>query len=98
MAPPVLRETRTKRADETVSLTFDFGPMLVPPSTLTGTPTVDAAPGVSVIPGETIAEALVTIQVSGGTTGDDYSVVCVMSASNGDVHGLEVVLLIRDEN
>jgi hypothetical protein len=98
MAAPTLRETRTKRDDETVSITFDFAPMLVPTTTLTGTPTIVAETGLAVLGGGSVSDATVTVQVRGGTTGDDYALACVMSASNGDVHGLEVVILIRDEN
>ena len=98
MTAPVLRATRTKRADETVTLTFEFAAVLVPTTVLSGSPTFVVQTGLTQVGAGSVSGTQVSVQVSGGTTGEDYRVTCRMNASNADVHQLEVVVLIRDEN
>lgn len=98
VALPVLREGRTKRPAETCSYTFDFTLPLVTGSTLTGAATVTPATGLTVAGGPTVATPFVTVQLTGGVAGNDYPVTCRISATNGDLHELEAVILVRDEN
>jgi hypothetical protein len=98
MAAPTLRATGIKRAGEIVSQVFDFSAVLVPGATLTGTPTVTAQAGLTVIGAPALANPLVTVQFSGGVAGNDYTLRCQCAASNGDTPELEVVILVREEN
>jgi hypothetical protein len=99
MAAPTLRDTATKRASETVTIPFDFTLPAVSGTTIVGSASVVAKTGLTVVtPTPTPAGLVVAAQVSGGVTGKDYWVTCTVTMSNGDVHQLEVVVLVRDAN
>ena len=99
MAAPTLRETREKRAIEVVSVSFEFADVLVTGSTLTGSATVTAQIGLTVVvSAPSPVGSVVTTQISGGVAGEDYWLKCRCAASNGDTHELEVVILVRDDN
>jgi hypothetical protein len=98
MAPPTLRDTATKRAAETVTIAFDFT-LPAGTSTIVGSASVVAQTGLTVVtPSPTPVDLTVFARVSGGVTGKDYWVTCTVTMSNGDVHQLEVVMLVRDAN
>lgn len=99
MAPPVLRAVVTKRAAETVTVPFDFTGPAVAGTTIVGTATVTAQSGITVVtPAPTPAGYIVAAQFAGGLAGNDYWLKCQVTMSNGDLHELEAVLLLRDEN
>ena len=92
-----LLPVRVKQPDEIRTLTFDFTHKKVPGTTL-ASPLVIAESGLTVVGAPTLADPLVMGQVSGGTLGVTYKVTCRVTASNGDVLELDVLIRVVEEN
>lgn len=88
---------RTKQPDEIRTIPYDFGPKIAAGASLTGSPTVTAAAGVTVV-GSTLSGTVVLAQVSGGTLGTTYKVTAKINVTNGDLLEMDVLLRIAEEN
>lgn len=88
---------RVKQPAEVVTIPFEYAPCLLEGTTLTGSPTATADAGLSVL-GSSVSGTRCLVQVSGGTLGVTYKVTCKISATNGDLHELDVNLRIAEEN
>lgn len=88
---------RYKHPDETRVLTFDFSKKLLGNAQITGEATFTSDQGVTVSSG-LVAHPTVTCLVGGGVLGQKYSISCRMSATNGEVLALTVLLGIENAN
>lgn len=87
---------RAKKPSETRTFVFEFANKLEAGESITGTPTLSVASGVTVVSGPTIQGASrVVCQLASGADGSDYAVYCEVATTALNVLRLDFILEVR---
>lgn len=87
---------RQKQPGEKRTLAFEFGPKIAVGDSLTGTPVMSSDAGLTFGP-PVISGTRVSVQISGGTDGNDYAVQCKVDTVGGDILQIDVLIEIREK-
>ena len=87
---------RRKQPTETRTLTFYFTEKLASGDTVASLTSLTASAGLTVGSGS-LSSNRVTVQASGGTAGNDYTVQCRVTTTQADILELDVTVEVRDD-
>lgn len=87
---------RKKYPPENKTITFEFADKLASGDSVSTIAAVTASAGIS-LGTPALSGSVVSVRVSGGTSGNDYTVTCQVNTTNGDLLELKVTVEIRDD-